>query len=241
MKLPGCTEFGFCNKPMECNCRRGWTGNYCNIPICAAGCNETTGFCDYPNDCWCRVGWKGPNCDQCESYPGCQGYCDRPWECLCEPGFTGKLCDVSLYKEHNKRAKVLPKRDESESLKNNESPTSLPPPDTTVIVNLLEDNAAANELVGAADELELGEPEDTTRRETETETPFTRNLDVEELLRQNIEDAASKITFPEEEDLVSLTRAPPDALPLDISRRMKRRRRKPKAKIPAYQSSFSEY
>ena len=41
--LPGCSYYGYCTKPMECLCKYGYEGHFCNTPTCRDGCNATTG------------------------------------------------------------------------------------------------------------------------------------------------------------------------------------------------------
>ena len=36
IKLPGCSEHGYCTKPMECRCKTGYQGSSCHKPICRA-------------------------------------------------------------------------------------------------------------------------------------------------------------------------------------------------------------
>lgn len=36
-KLPGCSEHGFCTRPLECRCEEGYIGNFCQTPKCRQG------------------------------------------------------------------------------------------------------------------------------------------------------------------------------------------------------------
>lgn len=78
-------------------CLPGWTGDYCDVAVCAPGCNAIHGECSVPNECKCRMGWQGKSCDQCIRYPGCmQGTCDQPWQCNCKEGWGGLFCNQDL-------------------------------------------------------------------------------------------------------------------------------------------------
>ncbi|XP_062241956.1 delta-like protein C [Platichthys flesus] len=77
-------------------CLEGWSGEYCTIPICAAGCSRN-GFCESPGECVCRQGWQGAHCDECARHPGClHGTCQQPWQCNCKEGWGGLYCDQDL-------------------------------------------------------------------------------------------------------------------------------------------------
>ena len=91
MKLPGCKN-GYCNEAFECNCDKGWSGAFCDEPICR-NCNN--GYCSAPDSCTCFDGWTGPACDQCVVKEGClHGHCgDHPHTCVCNNGWGGYLCD----------------------------------------------------------------------------------------------------------------------------------------------------
>ncbi|XP_065063187.1 protein jagged-1b-like isoform X2 [Rhopilema esculentum] len=78
-------------------CLPGWSGPYCNIPVCKTGCDPDHGFCSKPWECRCLSGWKGPLCDECQTFPHCvHGTCSTPWKCDCMPGWGGVLCNQDL-------------------------------------------------------------------------------------------------------------------------------------------------
>lgn len=86
-----------CDEEGSRQCLRGWTGEYCSDPICAAGCSETHGYCEAPGECVCRQGWQGERCDECARHPGCvHGTCNQPWQCNCKEGWGGLYCDQDL-------------------------------------------------------------------------------------------------------------------------------------------------
>jgi len=66
---PGCENGGNCYAPDKCDCSttNGWSGEYCQNPIC----NATTGICQHGSTC---VG---------------AGVCS----CATAPGWTGRLCE----------------------------------------------------------------------------------------------------------------------------------------------------
>ncbi|GBG29733.1 Wnt inhibitory factor 1 [Hondaea fermentalgiana] len=43
---------GNCTMPDTCTCERGWTGNECEVPLCAQECNNN-GLCTAPDTCTC--------------------------------------------------------------------------------------------------------------------------------------------------------------------------------------------
>eukprot|EP00094_Tigriopus_californicus_P013133 TCALIF_12700-PA protein Name:"Similar to dla Delta-like protein A (Danio rerio)" AED:0.01 eAED:0.01 QI:399/0.83/0.85/1/0.33/0.42/7/242/207 len=92
--LPGCIH-GYCNRPLECICEEGWTGEFCDTPICKEKCHPAYGSCDFPGACICSSGYQGELCDECRPYPGCEhGTCREPWTCNCEPGWEGTQCNI---------------------------------------------------------------------------------------------------------------------------------------------------
>ncbi|XP_038597013.1 delta-like protein 4 [Tachyglossus aculeatus] len=86
-----------CQADGSLSCLPGWTGEYCDQPICLAGCTEQNGYCNKPGECLCRPGWQGRLCDQCIPHVGCRhGTCSIPWQCTCDEGWGGLFCDQDL-------------------------------------------------------------------------------------------------------------------------------------------------
>ncbi|OON13706.1 EGF-like domain protein [Opisthorchis viverrini] len=84
-------------------CHPGWTGTWCNVAMCPAGCVH--GVCEEPNICTCSDGWSGPTCDVCIPTPGCKhGQCKfnvdhadfEPYTCQCSVDWTGMLCTINI-------------------------------------------------------------------------------------------------------------------------------------------------
>ncbi|XP_004712776.1 delta-like protein 4 [Echinops telfairi] len=86
-----------CQPDGNLSCLPGWTGTYCDQPICLSGCSEQNGYCTKPTECLCRPGWQGRLCDECIPHNGCRhGTCSIPWQCTCEEGWGGLFCDQDL-------------------------------------------------------------------------------------------------------------------------------------------------
>ncbi|XP_055357757.1 delta-like protein B [Paramacrobiotus metropolitanus] len=86
-----------CSKNGAKICSNGWTGPYCEIPICSPGCHAQNGYCEVPNECKCRLGWQGRDCSECIRYPGCErGTCQQPFQCNCDEGWGGLFCSLDL-------------------------------------------------------------------------------------------------------------------------------------------------
>ncbi|GAB1600039.1 delta-like protein D [Argonauta hians] len=96
-----------CTRDGRRSCLKGWKGDYCDQPICLAGCHPNQGFCEQPNTCKCRDGWKGKYCNECALHPSChKGTCEKPWDCNCEDGWGGIFCNEDLnYCTHHKPCK----------------------------------------------------------------------------------------------------------------------------------------
>lgn len=86
-----------CQPDGSLSCLPGWTGKYCDQPICLSGCHEQNGYCSKPDECNCRPGWQGPLCNECIPHNGCRhGTCTIPWQCACDEGWGGLFCDQDL-------------------------------------------------------------------------------------------------------------------------------------------------
>ncbi|RWS08771.1 delta-like protein D, partial [Dinothrombium tinctorium] len=79
----GCHQaHGYCEKPSECKCKFGWTGDNCSLCLQMPGCIH--GSCIKPFECRCEDGWSGMFCDKPTCKVGCHpqnGYCEHPGEC----------------------------------------------------------------------------------------------------------------------------------------------------------------
>uniref|UniRef100_A0A2I3S045 Delta-like protein n=2 Tax=Pan TaxID=9596 RepID=A0A2I3S045_PANTR len=83
-----------CQPDGNLSCLPGWTGEYCQQPICLSGCHEQNGYCSKPAECLCRPGWQGRLCNECIPHNGCRhGTCSTPWQCTCDEGWGGLFCD----------------------------------------------------------------------------------------------------------------------------------------------------
>jgi len=99
--------YGFAKSPEElCVCDVGWSGPWCDTPLCDAACSTPRGVCREPGICQCQMGWMGENCRECVKYPGCEhgsceacdenGHCNKPWSCVCDQGWEGSLCNIKI-------------------------------------------------------------------------------------------------------------------------------------------------
>ena len=95
------TCFGNWNGPTCSECKIGWTGENCSIPVCNSKCSN----CSSPNNCsvcsgnWneptcsdCKIGWKGENCNTpiCDSKCA---VCSFPNNCIvCYGNWNGVNC-----------------------------------------------------------------------------------------------------------------------------------------------------
>jgi len=82
--IRGCYNNGTCIGPNTCRCSSGWTGSFCNIPVCEQSCNHH-GNCTGPNQCTCERGWEGYDCTIPMCAQECQndGFCIAPDTCKC--------------------------------------------------------------------------------------------------------------------------------------------------------------
>ncbi|XP_054730840.1 protein eyes shut [Anastrepha obliqua] len=90
----GCDPMnGYCQRPDECRCRIGYTGEFCERCIPLPGCQH--GYCNRPFECICKPGWDGLFCTEPTCRSGChstRGYCEAPGECRCRLGWAGRTC-----------------------------------------------------------------------------------------------------------------------------------------------------
>uniref|UniRef100_A0A0A1WMS8 Delta-like protein n=1 Tax=Zeugodacus cucurbitae TaxID=28588 RepID=A0A0A1WMS8_ZEUCU len=90
----GCDPMnGYCQRPDECRCRIGYTGEFCERCIPLPGCQH--GYCNKPFECICKPGWDGLFCTEPTCRSGChntRGYCEAPGECRCRLGWAGRNC-----------------------------------------------------------------------------------------------------------------------------------------------------
>ncbi|XP_017483783.1 PREDICTED: teneurin-3-like, partial [Rhagoletis zephyria] len=90
----GCDPMnGYCQRPDECRCRIGYTGDFCERCIPLPGCQH--GYCNKPFECICKPGWDGLFCTEPTCRSGChntRGYCEAPGECRCRLGWAGRNC-----------------------------------------------------------------------------------------------------------------------------------------------------
>ncbi|XP_012161097.1 laminin subunit gamma-1 [Ceratitis capitata] len=90
----GCDPMnGYCQRPDECRCRIGYTGEFCERCIPLPGCQH--GYCNKPFECICKPGWDGLFCTEPTCRAGChntRGYCEAPGECRCRLGWAGRSC-----------------------------------------------------------------------------------------------------------------------------------------------------
>merc|ERR1711962_271325 len=97
--MPGCVH-GECIQALECICKPGYSGGFCDIPTCD-GC--INGYC------MSESGWEQEACDVCRPYWECpnQGAdsCNMPNECLCSEEIAATdvrgLCNHELLVKRN--------------------------------------------------------------------------------------------------------------------------------------------
>ncbi|XP_028837496.1 delta-like protein 4 [Denticeps clupeoides] len=93
-----------CDSDGQKSCLPGWSGKYCEEPVCLEGCSSRNGNCSRPGECVCKEGWQGTFCDVCTRHPACKhGTCQQPGQCACAEGWGGLFCDQDLnYCTHHK-------------------------------------------------------------------------------------------------------------------------------------------
>ena len=81
----------------SCICNTGWSGDECDNPQCAIGCNPQGGYCTVPNECLCNQNWNGTNCSEPLCAVNCSsigGICPTADNCTCLQGYTGDSCEI---------------------------------------------------------------------------------------------------------------------------------------------------
>uniref|UniRef100_A0A8C5L5N8 Delta like canonical Notch ligand 3 n=1 Tax=Jaculus jaculus TaxID=51337 RepID=A0A8C5L5N8_JACJA len=90
----GCSpEHGFCEQPDECQCREGWTGPLCTLPVSTSSCLNSRAPASASTGC------LAPGPGPCDGNPCANGgSCSETassFECACPQGFYGLRCEVS--------------------------------------------------------------------------------------------------------------------------------------------------
>jgi hypothetical protein len=75
------------NRYFSCQCKEGYMGAHCGIPICKSKCNFN-GDCISAENCSCYEGFSGVNCEidcGCNGHGKCNPETNKT--CICDPGF----------------------------------------------------------------------------------------------------------------------------------------------------------
>ncbi|XP_053202938.1 protein shifted-like [Panonychus citri] len=91
-----CHNGGWCNLDSNCECRRGYSGTFCETPLCFPPCLNG-GNCIAPGICNCINGYQGQRCEGGICWERCLngGKCDQKDTCTCSRGYYGPRCEYS--------------------------------------------------------------------------------------------------------------------------------------------------
>ncbi|XP_017472942.1 PREDICTED: protein shifted isoform X3 [Rhagoletis zephyria] len=91
-----CGDNGFCNHHKICQCKAGYTGQYCQAAFCFPQCLNG-GNCTAPSVCTCPDGYQGTQCEGGICTEKCLngGKCIQKDKCQCSKGYYGLRCEYS--------------------------------------------------------------------------------------------------------------------------------------------------
>ncbi|XP_053949860.1 protein shifted isoform X4 [Anastrepha ludens] len=91
-----CGDNGFCNHHKICQCKAGYTGQYCEAAFCFPQCLNG-GNCTAPSVCTCPDGYQGTQCEGGICTEKCLngGKCIQKDKCQCSKGYYGLRCEYS--------------------------------------------------------------------------------------------------------------------------------------------------
>ncbi|XP_020715440.1 protein shifted [Ceratitis capitata] len=91
-----CGDNGFCNHNKICQCKAGYTGQYCQTAFCFPQCLNG-GNCTAPSVCTCPEGYQGTQCEGGICSEKCLngGKCIQKDKCQCSKGYYGLHCEFS--------------------------------------------------------------------------------------------------------------------------------------------------
>ncbi|XP_049317738.1 protein shifted isoform X5 [Bactrocera dorsalis] len=91
-----CGDNGFCNHNKICQCKAGYTGQYCQTAFCFPQCLNG-GNCTAPSVCTCPDGYQGTYCEGGICSEKCLngGKCIQKDKCQCSKGYYGLHCEFS--------------------------------------------------------------------------------------------------------------------------------------------------